>query len=127
MHLKRKGKLFRQIIDNHCHELTTFPLAKGGTTYPFRFSTVPAHFWTLAKKRFGRPFTDSRIYAMLDMLKEYTFDLIQSQELQTCSAYDMQKIKLLVEKYYAGERQLSHELDWFLSFEFWRQSMRNYR
>jgi hypothetical protein len=124
MHLKRKGRLFRQMIVQHCPELTSFPLVKGGTTYPFWFSTVPAHIWTFAKKKIGKPFTDMRMYAMLDMLKEYTLDLVHSQELQNYSAYDVQKIQFLVDRYYAGERHLAHEIDWWLSFEFWRQSLK---
>ncbi len=127
MHLKRKGRLFRQMIVRHSPELMSFPLVKGGTTYPFWFSTVPAHVWTIAKKKIGKSFTDARIDAMLDMLKEFTLDLVHSQEIQTYQAYDIRKIQSLVERYYSGERHLVHEVDWWLSFEFWRQSMKSYR
>jgi hypothetical protein len=123
MHLKRKGRLFRRMIARHCPVLTSFPLVKGGTTYPFWFSTVPAHIWTVAKKKLFTPFIDIRIQTMLEMLKEYTLDLVHSRELQNCSAYDVQKIQSLVERYYRGEYHLTGEVDWWLSFEFWRQSM----
>ena len=125
MHLKKKGRLFRQIIVRHCPDLTSFPLVKGGTTYPFWFSTVPAHLWTLAKKKLSKPFIDTRIYAMLEMLKEYSLDLVHSQEIQTYPFYDIRKVKSLVERYYNGEQHLVHEIDWWLSFEFWRQSMKS--
>ncbi len=125
MHLKRKGRLFRQIITRYCPELAAFPLVKGGTTYPYRFSTVPAHLWTLLKKKFGKPYADMRRYAMLDLLKEYICDHVHSQEFQNYSAYDVQHIQSMVERYYAGERQWAHEIDWWLSFEFWRQSLKN--
>jgi len=125
MYLKRNGRLFRKMIIQHCPELTSFPLVKGGTTYPFWFSTVPAHIWTLVKKRIGRQFMDMRIYAMLDMLKEYILDLVHSQELQNYSPYDVQKIQFMVNHYYAGDRHFAHEIDWWLSFEFWRQSLKN--
>ncbi|MGD1044202.1 MAG: hypothetical protein ABR936_02615 [Bacteroidota bacterium] len=124
MHLKRKGRLFRRMIARHCPELASFPLVKGGTTYPYRFSTVPAHIWTLMKKKIGKPYTDMRMHAMLDMLKEYTQDLVHSQELQNYSAYDVQKIQFMVDRYYTGERHWAHEIDWWLSFEFWRQSLK---
>ena len=125
MHLKRKGRLFRQIITRYCPELAAFPLVKGGTTYPYRFSTVPAHLWTLLKKKFGKPYADMRRYAMLDLLKEYIWDHVHSQEFQNYSAYDVQHIQSMVERYYAGERQWAHKIDWWLSFEFWRQSLKN--
>ena len=124
MHLKRKGRLFRKIIIQNCPELASFPLVKGGTTYPFRFSTVPAHIWTVMKKKIGKPYMDMRIDSMLDMLKEYILDLIHSQEFRNYSGYDVPKIQSMVDCYYAGERHTAHEIDWWLSFELWRQSLK---
>ena len=124
MYLKRKGRLFRKMIMQQCPELASFPLVKGGTTYPFRFSTVPAHIWTVMKKKIGKPYTDMRIYSMLDMLKEYTLDLVHSQDFQNYSGYDVPKIRSIVDRYYAGEQHLAHEIDWWLSFELWRQSLK---
>ncbi len=125
LHLKRKGRLFRRLITRYCPQLTSLPLAKGGTIYPFGFSTVPAHLWTAVKKKLGNTYEDKRIREMLGKLKEYSLDLVHSQELQSCPAYDVQKVRSLVERYYSGEHRLEHEVDWWLSFEFWRQAMKH--
>jgi hypothetical protein len=125
MHLKRNGRLFRQIIRRSCPELASFPLVKSGTTYPFRFTTVPAHLWTSVKKRIGKPYTDMRMFTMLDMVKEYTLDLAHSEHIKSFAAYDVRKIQSIVERYYAGERRWAHEVDWWLSFELWRQALTN--
>ncbi len=124
LHLKRKGRLFRRLIIRYCPQLTSFPLAKGGTTYPFWLTTVPAHLWTAVKKKLGNTYEDMRIRQLLGTLKEYSLDLVHSQELQTCPAYDVQKVRSLVERYYSGEHRLEHEVDWWLSFELWRQAMK---
>ena len=67
---------------------------------------------------------DMRIDSMLDMLKEYILDLIHSQEFRNYSGYDVPKIQSMVDCYYAGERHTAHEIDWWLSFELWRQSLK---
>lgn len=124
-HLKRNGRLFRRMIVSHCPQLASFPLAKGGTTYPFWLAPLPAHAWIIAKKKLGKPFTDMRVYELLETLKEYALDLVHSQKLQTCPAYDVQKVRSLVERYYSGDRHLESRVDWWLSFEIWRQSMKD--
>jgi hypothetical protein len=124
LHDKRKGRLFRRMILHYCPELASFPLAKGGTTYPFWLAPLPAHAWTLVKKKLSKPFVDRRTRSMLEVLKEYALDLVHSQELQTCQAYDVKKVQSMVERYYSGEFHLEHHVDWWLSFEFWRQAMK---
>ena len=57
-------------------------------------------------------------------MKEYINDLIRSDDVKTFSAYDQQALKILVEEYFGGKRNLAGELDWWLSFELWRQSMK---
>jgi len=39
--------------------------------------------------------------------------------------YDMLKIRKIVDEFYAGNKNYSNELDWFLTFELFRQKYQN--
>jgi hypothetical protein len=124
LYMRRGGKLFRSIIHEYQSTLTNYPLVKGVTTYPYWFSTLPASLYTKVKTICGSQFHNPLREDFLQTMKEYLYDLFISSEVKTFSRYNQQALRSLVLEYFGGETNLAGELDWWLSFELWRQSMK---
>jgi hypothetical protein len=122
--VKKNGRMFRRLIRTYRPELTRYPLVKGTTTYPFILPTVPAWIYTRLKERVGATYRDNTPVEMLQVLSGYVQDLVDSSEVRTCSVYDYAAIKHMVSQFYRGRQEFARDVDWWLSFEFWRQGMR---
>ncbi len=121
---RRNGKLFRRLIKHRRASLARHPLVKGTVTYPYGLGTYGAYAVSTLKKRFGRAYSDPRPHQFLNALKPYILDLTASAEVQNYAPYDPGAVRALAEAYYRGDlRQASH-LDWWLTFEIWRQALR---
>ena len=121
--LKRSGKLYRRMIQLLQPSLTKYPLVKGQLTYPFAFPTIPAWLYTKFKTKTGLLFRNPTRDDFLHSLKEYIYDVIASDSVKGWGAYNYKSIVRLADRYYSGDKALSSDLDWFLSFELWRQSL----
>ncbi len=120
--LRRNGNLCRNIIRS-CPELTGFPLVKYGTTYPFQLSSLPAMVLTRAKRKLGFGFADPTIDEYLHHMKEFVLDTAHSESVKTYPAYNYKKVCDLVDGYYLQQQPVAGGVDWWLSFELWRQSL----
>ena len=58
------------------------------------------------------------------MLKPYILDLTGSTELQNYAPYSHGSVRALAEAYYNGDISKASSLDWWLTFETWRQILR---
>ena len=120
---RRSGKAYRRIISLLRPELTEFPLVKSGTTYPFNISTTAAWGLTKLKTRMGLRYVDPTLHEFLQQISEFVQDLAHAQVVRTFWAYDAARIHKLVEEYYAGNAGLASQVDWWLTFEVWRQAL----
>jgi hypothetical protein len=50
-------------------------------------------------------------------------DTIHSQSVKSYVPYDHRAIHAMVDQFYAGRKDLAGEVDWWLAFEIWRQSL----
>jgi hypothetical protein len=121
---RRNAKLYRKTIRAHSPTLTSFPLAKDGVTYPFSFGTIPSWFWRVGKKLTGRRYGEPYAYHLLAQLKEFVMDTAHSTATREFAPYDSRKILTLLHSYYGGRSELASSVDWWLTFEIWRQSLR---
>jgi len=48
---------------------------------------------------------------------------VNSREVKETSCYNYTKVKNIVDRYYNGDLSYSSEMDWWLSFELFRQSI----
>jgi hypothetical protein len=119
--VRKNGRLFRQIIKEHVPSLTSYPLVKNGTTYPFSYPTVPSLLWTTIKRKGGWAFFDPAPYELLHTISEFVKDTVSSAQVKSYPFYDYPKIVEMVNLFYAGKKNLAKEVDWWLSFEMWRQ------
>ncbi|MBW7887911.1 MAG: hypothetical protein H3C35_06075 [Bacteroidetes bacterium] len=56
-------------------------------------------------------------------MKEFVFDLLYSKFVAENPMYDYGVIKNAVESYYAGNLLQAHTINWWLTFELWRQNI----
>jgi hypothetical protein len=120
---RKNGRLWRNIIKDSLLNLEQFPLVKGSVSYPFRLSTIGAMVWTTAKHKFGLYYRDTESVVFVDHLHEFIQDAVNSKDVKSYPHYDYGEIKMMVEKYFSGEKKYSREIDWWLAFEIWRRSL----
>ncbi len=123
LHLRRSGRLFRTLIRSGRPSLCRHPLVKDGMAYPFRLAGPSAFLFTRAKKRLGYRYADTARLAFLRTLKPFVMDTLHSQSVRSYAPYDVPAITAAVEGFYQGQRWLAGSVDWWLSFEIWRQSL----
>jgi hypothetical protein len=122
--LRANGKLFRRFIRMKMPSLASFPLVKGDTTYPFRLNTVEAWMWTKAKTKLGLRYQDTTRAKILDKIRSFVLDAVESHSVKSLGVYDYKAIRQLVFGYYDGRHEMAGAVDWWLTFELWRQSVR---
>lgn len=122
--LKKNGKIFKSILLANKLNLNKFPLVKNQITYPYGSSSLSARLFVQLKKKFGNVYADPSRLDMLNLLEEYFTHLINSTAFKNYELYDFEKIKKIVGGYYSGNKSFAYELDWLLTFELWRQSLK---
>ncbi len=123
--VKKNGKIFRSLISGSNLKLDKFPLVKNQIVYPYSSSSLKARLITRIKKQLGFVYNDPIRNNMLDLLKDYIVELINSEKIKNYALYDLKKISKIVDGYYSEKKTFAYELDWFLTFELWRQSLHN--
>lgn len=121
--LRNNGKLFYQLIRSRNSSLERFPLVKAGYTYRFGLPTNLVWLTTKIKSKMRGPYLDSGPNILLNRLRVYILDLAHSRDVSANSIYDSRRIIDAVTKYYRGELRLVNYIEWWLTFELWRQSL----
>ncbi len=119
--LRRNGKLFKQLIRSRCPSLARHPLVKDTTTFPFWLPTMGAILASRIKKKAGLAYLDPRPRQFLQTVKPFVLDLVHSDAVRTCAAYDVDQLHQIVLDYYGGQEALAGAVDWWLAFEMWRR------
>jgi len=121
---RRNGKLLRKIIKHNFPELRSFPLAKGSFSYPYGLGTVESRVYSVVRKKMEwKLFTDNVRTNFLNRHSEYINDTVNSRNVRECDLYDYSKVKKLADEYYSGNKNLAHDLDWWLSFDEFRRGL----
>jgi hypothetical protein len=120
---KRNGKLFKHLIRQNSVQLTKQPLVKGNITYPFNSSSICARLHSRIKGIVGLSYQSKQHITFLSSLKEFVGDLVQSSYVQNYEYYDRKKLDKIVNNYLSEGSEYNSEIDWFLSFELFRQGL----
>lgn len=121
---RRNARLYRRVMQARCAMLSRFPLEKNGVTYPYSFGTIPSWIWRMMKTKLGRKFDEPYNHQLLAQLKDFVWDVAHSSETLSFDAYDRANVVQLVEAFYSGKSELAPQVDWWLTFELWRQSLK---
>jgi len=120
---KKNGKLFKELIGKNSHELTTFPLIKGNITHPFNASSISARLHSKIKNKLGLSYQSKRLIEFQNSLREFIGDVLQSTEVRNNEYYDRKKLDKLSGNFSLQSNCFNSEVDWFLSFELFRQGI----
>ncbi|HSW54100.1 MAG TPA: hypothetical protein VLH59_03350 [Ignavibacteriaceae bacterium] len=120
---KKNGKLFKELIEQNSIQLTKHPLVKGNITHPFNSSSIGARLQSRIKSMIGLSYQSKQHISFLCSLKEFTGDLVQSSDVQNYEYYDRKKLDKIANNFLSGKSDYNSEVDWFLSFELFRQGI----
>ncbi|MCW8811496.1 MAG: hypothetical protein OQK64_11115 [Ignavibacteriaceae bacterium] len=120
---RKNGKLFKDIIRRNATALTRIPLVKGNITYPFGASSLSARVYSKFKKKTGLSYKGKRIDEILTFLRDFILDLLNSSRVRNYELYDRRKIERLAKGFSSNSAEFNSEIDWFLSFELFRQGI----
>jgi len=120
---KKNGKLFKQLIRQNANQLTKIPLVKGNIVHPFTSSSLGARFHSKIKIKLGMSYESKQKIEFLNSLKDFIGDTVQSLEVRNYKYYDLKKIERISKNFFAGSNSNYSEIDWFLSFELFRQGI----
>lgn len=121
--LRRRGRFFRRMIREGNSTLAGIPLAKGNAQVPFNAPHEVAAAVVHLRARFGRGSGTSPRDEYLTHLKPYILDTLDSIRFRSCPLYDHQRIRDIASRYFAGEKSLAGELDWWLALDAWLRSV----
>ncbi len=120
---KKNGKLFKELIKRNSIQLTKHPLVKGNIVHPFNSSSISARLHSRVKNRLGLGYQSKQPIELLNSLKEFINDTIQSSEVKNYEYYDRKKLDKIVNNFLSDGNDYNFEVDWFLSFELFRQGI----
>jgi hypothetical protein len=122
---RKDFKLFKEILFSNSKKLSKYKLAKGNISYPFYFSSIMKRIYfkinAKIKKDEGQKFLDK----FLEVLREFVMDSLLSGSAKTYAPYDYQRVYNNVTSYYKGNTSLKNFVNWFITFEIFRQIVDN--
>ncbi|MEW6195403.1 MAG: asparagine synthase-related protein [Bacteroidota bacterium] len=128
LELRKDGRLFKKIINDNNRKLSKYELVKGSTTHPYFLNTFQARLWSLVSNKLnGHNHQVNQSQFFLSHIKEYVNDIVHSKPVKECSFYNYKNIQKIYSDYKSGSVNAAQELDWFLSFEIFRQSIYSVR
>jgi hypothetical protein len=120
---KKNGKLFKELIRQNSIKLTKHPLVKGNIIHPFKSSSISARLQSRAKNRLGLSYQSKQPIEFQNLLKEFISDVIHSSKVRNYEYYDRKKLNRIADDFLLKENNFNFEVDWFLSFELFRQGI----
>lgn len=123
---RKNGKLFRTLIKNNAENLSKYPLVKGQMVVPFWMNTLQSRGWNLIRKKILRKSADmERRRKLFIEMTPLILDIFNSKSARECNFYDQKKITTLIENLNKRnyEERILNDLDWWLSFELFRQQI----
>lgn len=123
---RKNGRLFNSILKQE-PLLNKYSFVKDHIYYPPGMGFITSKIYLKLKKKFGMLYRVNTKLNIVSSLKEYALDKADSAEVKNFSLYEAQKIKNLLNGFYLENKtELLNQVDWWLSFEIWRDGI-NYK
>jgi hypothetical protein len=120
---KKNNKLFKKIIIDKSPALAKYKLVMGNIYYPFRFSTFQKRLYSKLNFQFIKTSGEKELDKFLLGKKEFIMDSLLSAPVKSYSPYNYEEISEKVNSYYNGNGRDGDYVNWFLTFEVFRQIM----
>lgn len=118
---RKNNRLFKSIIKLNYSKLSKYRLAKGNISYPFYFTPLMKRASSLIHSKISNNKEWGELDSFLFKMKEFTMDSLLSNSTKEYSPYDYGRIYKKVTSYYNGEKENKQFVNWFLTFEIFRQ------
>jgi len=115
------NRLFKKIIKLNCPQLTKYNLAKGKMPYPYYFTPLMKRAYIRMYNKFKPESEHSDFDSFLIEMKEFIMDSLRSKSAQEYAPYNYKFIFNKIDSYYKGVDSDRNFVDWFLTFEIFRQ------
>jgi hypothetical protein len=122
---KNNGNLLKEIIKKNSPQLTHIQLVKGNITHTFNSSSLNARLNATIKHRLGKYYKSNLSTELIYSAKDFILDFLHSSSVRTYEFYDSNKIEKLAKGFSNNDKGIISELDWFLSFELFREGISN--
>ena len=120
---KKNGKMLKQLIKQNANVFTRQPLVKGNNIHPFNSSSLGARIHSRIKNKLGLSYQSKQPIEFQNLLREFICDVIKSSEVRNYKYYDRKKLGRIADDFLSKENNFNSEVDWFLSFELFRQGI----
>lgn len=120
---RRGGGFFRDEIRRMAPAAAEVSLVKSGISYPFSRSSAAFHSGVRRLRKEKRENLCAIRLRKWVPARERVYDIVHAQALSSFAGYDPGLLHRLLDDVFVKEIDRTDELDWFLSFEFWRQSL----
>ncbi|MEA2096968.1 MAG: asparagine synthase-related protein [Candidatus Cloacimonadota bacterium] len=117
---RRSEIMNKKILKEHNH-LTKFPIVKYDTIIPFTLNLYAAYGMAKIKKIIKKYPISNLDTQFLDKIPNFVQDRIRSKAVIDHSHYDLKKIKFMIDEYYGGNKEYSKQINWWLSYDVWRE------
>ena len=120
---KKDAKMFKKIIRKRNKILTKFPLVSGNFQHPFGLNTFQIKVIKILNQKFNlnkkNDYSQTHSKILIDTLREYILDLLNSQKVRQNAVYSQNKITVLTNKLHTNNLTLQDysELDWMFGVE----------
>jgi hypothetical protein len=118
---RKNNRLFKSIINSNCSKLSKYSLVKGEMLYPFYFTPLMKRAYSLAYSKFIKNKENGDLDSFLFKVKDFVMDSLLSNSAKEYSPYDYDLIYEKVNSYFNGNTSDKYFVDWFLTFEIFRQ------
>lgn len=122
---RKNGRLFKRIIRETNPGLEEFRLVKGQVTLRYGLPTIIARIYSKLLKKIGKEYEDKNQHQFILNLQPKVFDIINSRAFRECEYYNHKKVISLAHRFYQGDISVTTQLDWWLTFEIFRQNLEN--
>lgn len=121
--LRKNHRLFTKLFHPDIEGLTHYKLAKGNLAYPFYFTPIMKRIYFLLYSKLALKNENKGLDLFLDGMKEFIMDSIMSGGVKSYPFYEYKNIYYKVNSYYKGKTDYGNYVNWFLTFEVFRQIM----
>ncbi len=117
----RKSEKMNKNILRMNKQLTKFPIAKYETIIPYTLNLYYAYGMAILTKKIKGYQKSNLDIQFLNKIPNFVQDRIDSIEVKQYPHYNYKKIRLLVNEYYKGDTRFAGQINWWLSFDIWRE------
>jgi hypothetical protein len=121
--LRKNNKLFHKLFSPDLNNLTKHKLAKGNLAYPFYMNSVMKRIYFLVYSKIAPKNNLNDLDVFLNKMKEFIMDSLESSSAKSYPYYDYKNIYGTISSYYKGDSRKGDYVNWFLTFEVFRQIM----